>query len=377
MMDDETSLDPDDLEESSKTNIEDYICCICQLIPNPENALEEENCGHIFCDHCLNQWLTKSQDCPFCKMKISKRVIKEKNKMVYRHLINLMVLCPEENCSWKGIWKDYSEHLKNNHNKLLKSSYISNISTNDKYELYKYYKATTHIHPLKYLDTTMDNNWSCDGRLLPNGCLSGITGFRQTKNMKRFRCVQCDYDLCEKCMNYYYDNKYVIKNDESKDRSLYMFKKSYYSQAHTHPLIFLDKSEDNGWACNGKDLINGCFSGITGFNQSEGIPRFRCEKCDFDLCENCMNHYKKKIYYEINHSYKTAAHPHGLTYLGKSIDGSWLCDGKKSKEGCFSGLTDFHQTKGVERFRCAKCDFDLCKNCMDYYHASKKGCIIF
>ena len=377
MMDDETSLDPDDLEESSKTNIEDYICCICQLIPNPENALEEENCGHLFCDHCLNQWLTKSQDCPFCKMKISKRVIKDKNKMVYRHLINLMVLCPEENCSWKGIWKDYSEHLKNNHNKLLKSSYISNFSTNDKYELYKYYKATTHIHPLKYLDTTMDNNWACDGRLLPNGCLSGITGFRQTKNMKRFRCIQCDYDLCEKCMNYYYDNKYVIKNDESNDRSLYMFKKSYYSQAHTHPLIFLDKSEDNGWACNGKDLINGCFSGITGFNQSEGIPRFRCEKCDFDLCENCMNHYKKKIYYEINHSYKTAAHPHGLIYLGKSIDGSWLCDGKKSKEGCFSGLTDFHQTKGVERFRCEKCDFDLCKNCMDYYHASKKGCIIF
>ena len=377
MMDDETSLDPDDLEESSKTNIEDYICCICQLIPNPENALEEENCGHIFCDHCLNQWLTKSQDCPFCKMKISKRVIKDKNKMVYRHLINLMVLCPEENCSWKGIWKDYSEHLKNNHNKLLKSSYISNVSINDKYELYKYYKATTHIHPLKYLDTTMDNNWACDGRLLPNGCLSGITGFRQTKNMKRFRCVQCDYDLCEKCMNYYYDNKYIIKNDESNDRSLYMFKKSYYSQAHTHPLIFLDKSEDNGWACNGKDLINGCFSGITGFNQSKGIPRFRCEKCDFDLCENCMNHYKKKIYYEINHSYKTAAHPHGLIYLGKSIDGSWLCDGKKSKEGCFSGLTDFHQTKGVERFRCAKCDFDLCKNCMDYYHASKKGCIIF
>ena len=40
-MEDETSLDPDDLEESSKTNIEDFICCICQLIPNPETALEE------------------------------------------------------------------------------------------------------------------------------------------------------------------------------------------------------------------------------------------------------------------------------------------------------------------------------------------------
>ena len=230
-MEDETSLDPDDLEESSKTNIEDFICCICQLIPNPETALEEENCGHIFCDNCLNQWLKKSNECPFCKMNISKRVIKDKNKIVYRHLINLMVLCPEENCSWKGIWKDYSDHLKNSHNKLLKSSYsnINNIS-NGRYELYKYYKATVHIHPLKYLDTTMDNGWDCDGKNLPNKCLSEISGYRQTKNFKRFRCMQCDYDLCEKCMNYYYDNNYNIKNDDSNDRSLYLFGKNYYSQ---------------------------------------------------------------------------------------------------------------------------------------------------
>ena len=377
-MEDETSLDPDDLEESSKTNIEDFICCICQLIPNPETALEEENCGHIFCDNCLNQWLKKSNECPFCKMNISKRVIKDKNKIVYRHLINLMVLCPEENCSWKGIWKDYSDHLKNSHNKLLKSSYsnINNIS-NGRYELYKYYKATVHIHPLKYLDTTMDNGWDCDGKNLPNKCLSGISGYPQTKNFKRFRCMQCDYDLCEKCMNYYYDNNYNIKNDDSNDRSLYLFGKNYYSQAHIHPLVFFDKNYDDGWACNGKDLINGCFSGITGFNQSAGLPRFRCEKCNFDLCENCMNHYKKKVFYEINQSYKTGIHLHGLVYLGKSSSDDWLCDGKRLKEGCFSGLTDFHQTKGVERFRCEKCDFDLCKNCMDYYQASKKGCVIF
>ena len=168
---DETSLDPDNLEESSQTNIEDFTCCICQLIPNPETALEEENCGHIFCDNCLNQWLKKSGDCPFCKLKISKRNIKDKNKMIYRHLINLTVLCTEDNCNWKGIWKDYSDHLKTNHNKLLKSSHISinNIcnSSSNGYELYKYYKATTHIHPLKYLDLTMDNGWACDGRNLP------------------------------------------------------------------------------------------------------------------------------------------------------------------------------------------------------------------
>ena len=40
-------------------------------------------------------------------MEISKRSIKNKNKLVYRHLINLIVKCQEENCTWKGIWKDY------------------------------------------------------------------------------------------------------------------------------------------------------------------------------------------------------------------------------------------------------------------------------
>ena len=41
----------------------------------------------------------------------------------------------------------------------------------------------------------MDNGWCCDGGKLPGGCLSGITGFRQTKGIKRFRCTQFDYDL--------------------------------------------------------------------------------------------------------------------------------------------------------------------------------------
>ena len=55
-MDLSRSIDPDFLEESSQTNIEDYTCCICQLIPNPELAIEEENCGHIFCSQCLSDW---------------------------------------------------------------------------------------------------------------------------------------------------------------------------------------------------------------------------------------------------------------------------------------------------------------------------------
>ena len=369
-MDESTSLDPDFLEKSSQMGIEDYICCICQLIPNPETALEEENCGHLFCNTCLLDWLKKSVICPFCKMTITRRIVKEKNKIVYRHLINLIVICQEENCKWKGIYKDYIEHLKNSHNKIMEiNNNINNIiiSSSGKYELYKYYKATTHNHPLKFLDTTMDNGWSCDGRHIAGGCLSGINNFHQTKNIKRFRCIQCNYDLCEKCMNNYYDNKYIIKNDESNNRSLYLFKRQYFSQVHIHPLLFLDKSKDNGWGCDGRKLINKCFSGITGFHQTYNIARFRCEKCDFDLCENCMNYYRKKNYYELNKSYRVFCHTHPLMYLGVSYADNWFCDGKNLAEKCFSGISDINQTKGFERFRCDKCNFDLCKNCMDYF----------
>ena len=373
MLGSSTSIDPDDLDESSQTDIEDYICCICQLIPNPQTALEEENCGHIFCDICIKKWMEKNDLCPFCKEKITTRLIKDKNKIVYRHLINLLIKCPKENCNWKGTNKDYFEHLKTSHNEIIPENMETNESN---YELYKYYKSTTHNHPLKYLDTTMDNGWGCDGRNLPSKCLSGITDFHQTTKLKRFRCMQCDYDLCIKCMNKYYDNKYLIKNDNSNNRALYLINKPYHTQVHQHPLIFIDKTSDNGWACNGKDLSNRCFSGITGFYQSQGIPRFRCEKCDFDLCENCVNFYRKKKFYEMHQPYKAGCHSHGLVYLGKAEEDNWLCDGRKFKEGCFSGFNNFKQTKGSHRFRCDKCDFDLCGNCMDYYYTTK-GCIIF
>jgi len=372
-MSDEAYLDPDFLDESSKTNIEDYICCICQAIPNPKTALEEENCGHLFCENCINKWLKKSKECPFCKETISTRSVKDKNKMVYRQLINLIVHCQEENCDWKGILKDYDEHLIKKHNKIELEIKISND-----FKLYKYYKATCHEHPLKYLDTTMDNGWACDGRKLPSKCFSGITGFRQTKDIKRFRCIQCDFDLCELCMKNYYDRNYQIKNNDSDNRGLYILNKLYYTQVHKHPLVFLDKTKDEGWSCDGKDLEKKCFSGITGFNQTFGMPRFRCEKCNFDLCENCMDNYKCRENYEMNQSYKVSAHHHPLKYLGttQNNDG-WACDGRKLKNKCLSEITDFRQTKGIERFRCEKCDFDLCRNCMDYYYFHKDKCTIF
>lgn len=366
-MDNNITLDPDFLDESSRNNIEDYICCICQLIPYSDTAIEEENCGHLFCYICINEWLQKSQNCPFCKETITQRSVKNKNKLVYRHLINLIVLCQEDDCKWKGTLKEYYEHLKTHNNYYFKNN--NNIIS---FELYKYYKATIHEHPLKFLDLTMSNGWGCNGRYLPSKCLSGITGFGQSKEIKRFRCMQCNFDLCELCMKEYLDCKYEIKENNSNNRGLYLLNKKYYTSAHKHPLTFLDKSRDNGWRCNGRDLNEKCFSGITDFNQSKNVARFRCEKCDFDLCENCMNHYKQNIVYVLNQFYKTTVHPHPLKFLDKTKDNGWFCDGRKLKEKCLSRINDFQQTKGFERFRCDKCDFDLCRNCMDFYFQKNK-----
>jgi hypothetical protein len=354
-MTDDLSIDPDYLDEKNKENIEDYICCICQFLQNPETAIEEENCGHIFCQICIDNWLKKNNLCPFCKGKIIKRNIKNKNKMIYRQIINFIVLCSEKNCNWKGTIKEYENHLKNQHN-------IKQIS-NDNFELFKYYKATCHIHPLKYFDTSIDNGWSCDCCK----CFSGITNFEQTKKMKRFRCVECDFDLCLLCMNNYYDRNYIIANDSSTaSKKNYLLNMKYHSSVHKHPLIFLDKTRDNGWGCDGRNLGKKCFSGITGFHQSFNIPRFRCEQCDFDLCENCMNNYNYDKY-ELNKFYQTNIHQHKLIFLGKTRDNGWGCDGRKFKDGCLSGITGFWQTIGFDRFRCEACDFDLCRSCMEHY----------
>ena len=118
-MEETASIDPDILVESSQKYIDDYSCCICQLIPNPQTAIEDENCGHLFCSLCIDEWLKTKINCPICKMKISKRLIKDKNKMVYRHLLNLIIKCPVFDCQWKGIWNQYNDHLKNIRNRII------------------------------------------------------------------------------------------------------------------------------------------------------------------------------------------------------------------------------------------------------------------
>eukprot|EP00929_Paragymnodinium_shiwhaense_P021717 TRINITY_DN14093_c0_g1_i2.p1 TRINITY_DN14093_c0_g1~~TRINITY_DN14093_c0_g1_i2.p1 ORF type:complete len:1167 (-),score=203.12 TRINITY_DN14093_c0_g1_i2:577-4077(-) len=43
----------------------------------------------------------------------------------------------------------------------------------------------------------------------------------------------------------------------------------------------------------------------------------------------------------------------------------WGCDGRFERDGCESGITDYYQTEGLDRWECRRCDYDLCTKCHD------------
>mmetsp|Transcript_107677 Transcript_107677/g.195930 ORF Transcript_107677/g.195930 Transcript_107677/m.195930 type:complete len:1208 (+) Transcript_107677:133-3756(+) len=52
-----------------------------------------------------------------------------------------------------------------------------------------------------------------------------------------------------------------------------------------HPLVKLGCNKD--WICAGRCEPGGCRSGFVDTLQYEGIERYRCEACNYDLCEEC------------------------------------------------------------------------------------------
>ena len=126
-------------------------------------------------------------------------------------------------------------------------------------------------HELEPLGTTMDNGWACDGRN-DGGCVSGITDFNQTKGKNRFRCAKCDFDYCDKCYSLRTGAKLCMNG---------------------HPLVPLGTTRDNGWGCDNHSTPAGCLLK----NKTKGVDRYRCEQCDYDLCDKC---YEKHIGHVLN-----------------------------------------------------------------------------
>ena len=215
-------------------DISDFICPICKNVPNPHKCYEITCCGSLFCTTCILDYLEKNKICPSCKKEIESkeknlRNIEEKSKMTYRMILKLNLKCPY-NCDWKGSFaeienhfktcslkpfeckykkmgcnfngseKDCEEHEKNislHLNTALEFVEKNPILANKKkvqFDKGNYCKVSCHEHVLKYMK---GNSWDCKGNNLSGGCCSGDCHF---ETPYRFRCKECNFDLCNLCL---------------------------------------------------------------------------------------------------------------------------------------------------------------------------------
>ena len=66
---------------------------------------------------------------------------------------------------------------------------------------------------------------------------------------------------------------------------------------------------------------------------------------------------------EIDRVALVMSHPCKMTKRPDNHKGGWTCDLITGATKCLSGITNYN-TIGYEGWYCAKCDFDLCKKCM-------------
>ena len=84
------------IDESTIKNISDYnlikdeiTCEICQgILIKPKQC---ENCESIFCEKCINSWLSKNKSCP---KRCDKFVMKNCPKLMKKILDKLQIICP-------------------------------------------------------------------------------------------------------------------------------------------------------------------------------------------------------------------------------------------------------------------------------------------
>jgi len=213
--------------------ISEYKCILCGLIPSPETANEEIDTGILYCDECLKKKLSEKKECKESEIKEKKyRKIKDENKIFYKVFKNLNIKCPYK-CEWKGIWVDLDNHLneckygiryckykiigcefyddnkkiiehEKNNDKYHLDMALQYIKKNNivkkkiKFEMGETCKTSVHPHIMTYMTTI---SWFCDGRKLPHGCYSINYSFNSST--PRFRCNQCDFDLCDECIVHY------------------------------------------------------------------------------------------------------------------------------------------------------------------------------
>lgn len=219
-----------------------YKCEICQNIPYYEDAIETICCGHLYCSACLKEKTSLGGNCPFCKTTYKTN---QHSKFISKILSEFKISCPMRGrCKWQGKWKDLSNHIeeceesfrycnyrkfgcefsgtfkecKEHEEKEMEKHFNQvlefnerNVIKNDLQIRFDYgmcYKVSIHEHPLSFKESS---TWTCNGVKQKGGCMSPRPNFKTTY---RFRCEDCDFDLCPYCMMKYATERVSGDNDD-------------------------------------------------------------------------------------------------------------------------------------------------------------------
>jgi hypothetical protein len=223
------------------SNIKIHIyCSICKKqLSFPVQCLE---CKNYFCKLCIKNWIKNNSNikCPFkCNNPSYKSI-----NIQYINNYNI-----EENFEKVCLLKKYKEFESN-----------FNINNNrDFYFLNNSFKSEYHRHCL-YNSVLNKYGWICDI------CNKEF----EVRSKGRYRCDYCDFDICIKC--------------KMLEESGYKFENIFLSKYHEH-LLRDETLRENNWIC---DVCDKRF-------EMKTMKRFRCETCDFDICDNCKINEIKKI----------------------------------------------------------------------------------
>ena len=245
-----------------------FACLICTNMAL--DAYECLTCATIICNQCYTLHTKNSKTCPMCRKDLHYRP-----SLVLRKVISsIETVCPLY-CGHISILADIKFHILNSHSKEeinadVYQSLINDFNIRifeDHQDLIKNFLF--HMHPLEKVP--VKEGWACKGEILFKDKNICLTNNKDSKY--RYRCFDCDYDLCANCVKY---------ADENKITSFSI------SKYHPHNVNYIIR--DNGWSCDGRKLFESCKTNLNVFHESRGHKRFRCEICDFDLCEKCLLH---------------------------------------------------------------------------------------
>ena len=253
---------------------QNVICPICSgILVSPIQCLNCENC---FCELCLEEWKKAKGDknCPFrCANPTFKN-----SRLIKNILSNIKFKC-KNGCKEEIPYLELENHYEDKCSKLeidykqkyyeFKNKYLEILKKNVELEkeLKKYknqnnnnnnvcFNSKYHNHTL-YDQTDDESDWIC------NICNNKY----KAKTEKRYNCDDCDFDICLKCK--------ILEESGYKNKNIFR------SKNHQHLLFDNDISKIVsllGWTCDVCDKH---------YKAKATLNRYRCSKCNFDICETC------------------------------------------------------------------------------------------